>query len=110
MTWQGELDEEGELLLRQKSNDVTAAKAASEIEKETALGQVSQIEEVFQRLRRAAHDPESISTPQDLIITMLSAKERGAALQAQVDKMEEHSIQLYTQLKLNLTCTAVHPT
>ena len=86
---QGELDEMGELQLRQKSNDVHAERIAIEIERERAQSSVSKAEEVFQRLRRATHDPESIATPKDLIVTMLSAKERGEELQAQVDRVEE---------------------
>ena len=43
------------------------------MEREAAITQVSHIEEVYQKLRRATHDPESISTPKDLTVTMLTA-------------------------------------
>ena len=91
---QGELDADGELMLKQKSNDVQAAHVSIQLERESAQTQVSHIEEVFQRLRRATHDPESISTPQDLIMTMLSAKERGEDLEAQRDKTDQLQQQL----------------
>jgi len=96
---QGELDDDGELMLKQKSNDVQAARVATQIEKETAITQVSHAEEVFQRLRRATHDPESIATPAVLVVTMLSSKDRGLELQAQVDKTEQLSVQLGEEKK-----------
>ena len=40
---QGELDEEGELLLKQKSNDVQAERVAAEIEREAATNKVSRL-------------------------------------------------------------------
>ena len=47
------------------------------------MTEVSTVEEIYQRLRRTTHDPESISTPQDLLVTMLSAKDRGLELEQQ---------------------------
>ena len=55
---------------------------------------MSKAEEIYQKLRRSTHDPEAISTPQDLLATMLSAKDRGIELQNQVDRTEEVQHQL----------------
>lgn len=91
---QGELDAQGELELLRSANDITAARVMSTIEKETAAAEVSKAEEIYQKLRRSTHDPEAISTPQDLLVTMLSAKDRGIELQNQVDRTEEMQHQL----------------
>jgi hypothetical protein len=90
----GELDAQGELDLLRSANDITAARVATTIEKETAAAEVSKAEEIYQKLRRSTHDPEAISTPQDLLVTMLSAKDRGIELQSQVDRTEERQHQL----------------
>ena len=91
---QGELDAEGEMQLRRDANDAQAARVTSTIAKEAAMQEVSRAEEVYQKLRRATHDPEAISTPQDLLVTMLSMEERGVELQNQVDRTEEAQNQL----------------
>ena len=95
----GELDAEAEEQLRQAEKNVQVAKVTTHMERETALEDVSRAEAIFNRLRRSAHDPESIATPQDLLVTLLSAKDRALELQGQVDKSEELSRQLTLELQ-----------
>lgn len=85
----GELDEAGEEALKREALDMQTTMVAATLEKEAATAEEARLDAVFQRIRRATHDPESISTPQNLVIAVLSAKDRGEELQAQVGEGED---------------------
>ena len=95
----GELDRKAEEDLKKAEAGQQLSKITAHIEKEAAAEEVSKLEEVYNRLRRATHDPESIATPQDLYLTMVSAKDRSVELQSQVDKTEELSRQLTLEVQ-----------
>ena len=86
---QGELDEEAEEALRKEASEIQQHVVMATLEKEAATAEERRMAVIFQRLRRATHDPESIATPTDLMISMLSASERGEALQAQISDGQE---------------------
>ena len=86
---QGELTAEGEEALRHQATDVHMQQVTLAMEREKLTKEQRRVEEIFQKLRRATRDPEKIATPQDLMVSMLSAKDTTAELQGRINEAEE---------------------
>ena len=85
----GELDAAGEEQLKSQIDVIEGTHLTAQMQKDAVHSEETRMFEVFQKLRRATHDPESISTPQELYVTMVTAKDRTAELEEQVAQREE---------------------
>ena len=82
----GDLDREGELTLEKKASERDAQVVVGSVERTAIDSKRSAVEEQFQRLRLALHDPSSISTPADLVTAVLGASERTSEIETQVKR------------------------
>eukprot|EP00326_Haptolina_ericina_P022740 CAMPEP_0181178250 /NCGR_PEP_ID=MMETSP1096-20121128/5622_1 /TAXON_ID=156174 ORGANISM="Chrysochromulina ericina, Strain CCMP281" /NCGR_SAMPLE_ID=MMETSP1096 /ASSEMBLY_ACC=CAM_ASM_000453 /LENGTH=639 /DNA_ID=CAMNT_0023266511 /DNA_START=21 /DNA_END=1940 /DNA_ORIENTATION=+ len=87
----GDLDAKGEADLHEKVAALSKRGVSETLTDQTLSNKVSLLEEQYKRIRLASHDPASIETPQDMMLTMLTMEERGAERQEQVEEVRQRN-------------------
>ena len=102
----GELTAEGEAKLMQEATEMDAKALLAKMERDKTSAEEHQLEEKFETIRRAMHDPDAIQTPNDLVDAILSAGEKteelrdlGSAGEERQSALTEENDSLEKELK-----------
>jgi len=88
---QGDLDAEGEQRLRDTAKSINSRIMQDQLLRDNSGTKEAKLEEQYHRLRLASHNPQDIETPQDMMVAMLSIKERAEETEEQVEAVRERS-------------------